>query len=100
MEYEDKRQQIKGGATQKKAGKKSKKSGGDGSEEKTDDGDYESEDEDGILIPSRRFLKMSSLRQYAEVSRKKEMEEKAKAAAEKGISDAEASLRQLQQEQK
>ncbi|DAZ93807.1 TPA: hypothetical protein N0F65_008566, partial [Lagenidium giganteum] len=42
-----------------------------------------------VHVPSRDILKMSSSRHYAEVQRKKEMAEKQKLAAEKGISDEE-----------
>ncbi|KAF4149708.1 hypothetical protein GN958_ATG01104 [Phytophthora infestans] len=42
-----------------------------------------------VLVPSRDILKMSSSRHFAEVMRKKELAEKQKVAAEKGISDEE-----------
>ncbi|TMW66407.1 hypothetical protein Poli38472_004172 [Pythium oligandrum] len=42
-----------------------------------------------VLVPSRDILKMSSSRHFAEVIRKKEMAEKQKVAAERGISDEE-----------
>ncbi|KAF0686123.1 Aste57867_22088 [Aphanomyces stellatus] len=50
------------------------------------------EDLDGVmdvLVPSRDILKMSSNRHFAEIIRKKELEEKRKNAAERGISDEE-----------
>ncbi|KAF4323258.1 hypothetical protein G195_003726 [Phytophthora kernoviae 00238/432] len=52
-----------------------------------------------VLVPSRDILKMSSSRHFAEVMRKKEMAEKQKVAAEKGISDEEmmAKLRKRNQ---
>ncbi|KAE9004520.1 hypothetical protein PR002_g17036 [Phytophthora rubi] len=51
------------------------------------------------LVPSRDILKMSSSRHFAEVMRKKELAEKQKVAAEKGISDEEmmAKLRKRNQ---
>ncbi|KAL3662617.1 hypothetical protein V7S43_012469 [Phytophthora oleae] len=52
-----------------------------------------------VLVPSRDILKMSSSRHFAEVMRKKELAEKQKVAAEKGISDEEmmAKLRKRNQ---
>ncbi|CAK4627735.1 unnamed protein product [Aphanomyces euteiches] len=42
-----------------------------------------------VLVPSRDILKMSSNRHFAEIMRKKELSEKRKNAAERGISDEE-----------
>uniref|UniRef100_K3WYN3 Uncharacterized protein n=1 Tax=Globisporangium ultimum (strain ATCC 200006 / CBS 805.95 / DAOM BR144) TaxID=431595 RepID=K3WYN3_GLOUD len=42
-----------------------------------------------VLVPSRDILKMSSSRHFSEIMRKKELVEKQKVAAEKGISDEE-----------
>ncbi|KAG2763917.1 hypothetical protein JG687_00001796 [Phytophthora cactorum] len=52
-----------------------------------------------VLVPSRDILKTSSSRHFAEVMRKKELAEKQKVAAEKGISDEEmmAKLRKRNQ---
>ncbi|KAG7390580.1 hypothetical protein PHYPSEUDO_007520 [Phytophthora pseudosyringae] len=52
-----------------------------------------------VLVPSRDILKTSSSRHFAEVIRKKELAEKQKVAAEKGISDEEmmAKLRKRNQ---
>ncbi|KAH7492040.1 hypothetical protein PRIC1_002487 [Phytophthora ramorum] len=52
-----------------------------------------------VMVPSRDILKMSSSRHFAEVMRKKELVEKQKVAAEKGISDEEmmAKLRKRNQ---
>ncbi|RLN73155.1 hypothetical protein BBJ28_00003134 [Nothophytophthora sp. Chile5] len=57
------------------------------------------EEQMSVLVPSRDILKMSSSRHFAEVMRKKELVEKQKVAAEKGISDEEmvAKLRKRNQ---
>ncbi|KAJ0402655.1 hypothetical protein P43SY_007520 [Pythium insidiosum] len=52
-----------------------------------------------VLVPSRDILKMSSSRHFAEVMRKRELLEKQKAAAERGISDEEMLSKQRKKNQ-
>lgn len=57
------------------------------------------DEETSGLVPSRDILKMSSLRHYTEVMRKKELKNRQKVATEKGVSDEEvmAKLRKRNQ---
>lgn len=57
------------------------------------------DDEIDDMVPSREFLKISSDRQFNEILRKREFEERRKLVEERGCSEAEKSSKSLKQQQ-